>query len=94
MIDWGDDSIERWIGPYPSGEEIAVNHTWEIQGIYNIQVRVKDTDNLWGPWGELEVSMPVNQPVHSPVFVFPLLQKILERFKYQCLYCFQIILVD
>ena len=48
---------------------------WEKWGIYNIQVRAKETDNLWGPWAELEVTMPVNQQVQ-----YPFIQRLLERF--------------
>jgi outer membrane protein assembly factor BamB len=75
-IDWGDGDFEDWIGPYPSGEEITLSHTWDEEKTYTIRARAKDTDNLWGPWGELEVTMPVNQQSYS----FPLLQRLLERF--------------
>jgi len=27
-IDWGDNINSEWIGPYHSGEEITMNHTW------------------------------------------------------------------
>ena len=64
-IKWGDGKIENWIGPYPSGEEIKVKHSWDRWGIYQIQVRAKDTDNLWGPWGELEVTMPRNRATYN-----------------------------
>ena len=75
-IEWGDGSAEDWFGPYNSGEEVILSHTWDDQDTYTIRTRSKDTDNLWGPWGELEVSMPVNQQTYS----FPLLQRLLERF--------------
>lgn len=75
-IEWGDGEYEDWFGPYNSGEEVVVSHTWDEQGEYTIRTRAKDTDNLWGPWGYLEVSMPMNQHSYS----FPLLQRLLERF--------------
>ena len=59
-IDWGDGNIENWIGSYPSGETITVSHTWSSKGTYTISARAKDTDNLWGPWGTLSVTMPLN----------------------------------
>jgi len=46
------------------------------KGTYTIKARAKDTDNNWGPWGELKVRMPFS-------FDIPFLQfwmKILERF--------------
>ena len=75
-IEWGDGEFENWFGPYESGEEVIISHTWDEQNTYTIKARAKDTNNLWGPWGELEVTMPVNQHSYS----FPLLQRLLERF--------------
>ena len=65
-IEWGDGEVIDWIGPYDSGEEVIVSHTWDEQDTYTIKARAKDTNNLWGPWGELEVSMPVNQQSAHP----------------------------
>ena len=81
-IEWEDGSDTGWIGSYPSGEEITLNHTWEEKGTYTIRARAKDTDNLWGAWGDLEVTMPKNQQVSNMWFLrwlerFPILQKIL-----------------
>ncbi len=59
-IDWGDNTINDWFGPYASGETVTVSHTWSSQGIYTISARAKDTDNLWGPWGTLSVTMPLD----------------------------------
>ena len=74
-IEWGDGEYEDWFGPFASGEEVVISHTWDEQDTYTIRARAKDTDNLWGPWGELEVTMPVNQPVQ-----YPLLELFRERF--------------
>ena len=74
-IEWGNGEFEDWFGPYNSAEEVVVRHTWDEQDTYTIRARAKDTDNLWGPWGELEVTMPVNQ--QSP---YPLLELFRERF--------------
>jgi len=84
-IEWGDGKIEDWIGPIPSGEEIRVTHTWDEKGSYTIKARAKDTNNLWGPWGELEVTMPKNQnrQMHNSWFLqnhprmFPILRQLL-----------------
>ena len=74
-IEWGDGEFEDWFGPYDSGEEVVVSHSWNEKDTYTIRARAKDTDNLWGPWGELEVTMPVNQQTSYPFF-----QRFLERF--------------
>jgi len=76
-IEWGDGQIEKWLGPYDSGEEVKVKHEWGEEGTYTIKAQAKDTNGLIGPWGTLEVTMPVNQQVTNP-----LLQMLLERFPY------------
>ena len=86
-IEWGDGNTENWFGPYNSGEEVVVSHSWDEQDTYTIRARAKDTDNLWGPWGELEVTMPVNQQYQYPMFhwflerfpnAFPILRHLIE----------------
>ena len=75
-IEWGDDTYEDWIGPYSSGQEITVNHTWDEEKTYTIRAKAKDTLDVESPWSTLKVTMPVNQHSYS----FPLLQRFLERF--------------
>lgn len=75
-IDWGDGSYVDWFGPYESGEEVTVSHTWDEQGEYNIRAKTKDIFEAESEWGTLQVTMPVNQHSYS----FPLLQRILELF--------------
>jgi outer membrane protein assembly factor BamB len=77
FISWGDGSVEDWIGPYPSGETVAVSHSWGTKGTYVIEARAKNTDNLWGPYGELEVTMPKNKGLY---ITHPILNWLFERF--------------
>jgi hypothetical protein len=77
QIDWGDGSITDWIGPYNSGERITLNHSWTDKGTYTIKARAKDIDNNWGPWGELEVTMPKNKELF---ITHPILNWLLARF--------------
>ena len=80
-IEWGDGSKKDWFGPYGSGEEVKASHTWPNQGTYTIRARAKDTDNLWGPWGELVVTMPRNRATTSSLYLWFLERySILERF--------------
>jgi len=60
LIDWGTgDSGEQWSGPYPSGEVITRQHTWEEDGNYTIQVKAKDSKGAESNWSTLWVSMPL-----------------------------------
>ncbi|UCF49313.1 MAG: PQQ-binding-like beta-propeller repeat protein [Thermoplasmatales archaeon] len=55
-ITWGDGTVEKWIGPYDSGEKITINHTWSDKIRTNIRVRVKDIGGLHGPVGSMKVT--------------------------------------
>ncbi len=47
-----------WDGPYPSGEEITFNYTWENKGKHTISVQAKDGDGAVSEVTTLEVNMP------------------------------------
>ncbi len=81
-IDWGDRIKTSFIGPYRSGEKIIIHNSWQNSGPYKITVRVKDTENLWGPWSELTVTMSRNRATFNPFLLrffdmFPIMQRIL-----------------
>jgi C1A family cysteine protease len=57
-IDWGDGKKEEWIGPFASGLEITVSHTWVSIGSFNVKVKVKDPFNEESDWATLKVKMP------------------------------------
>ena len=83
-IEWGDGSTKDWFGPYSSGEEVKASHKWTQEETFTIRTRAKDTDNLWGPWGELTVTMPRNKALSASLFLqlleqFPLLREVLLR---------------
>jgi hypothetical protein len=56
-IDWGDGKKEEWIGPYASGEEITIKHTWNEKGNYVIKAKAKNINSVESGWGALEVSI-------------------------------------
>ena len=76
-IEWGDKSITEWQGPYISGEEMRINHSYRYTAVYNIRVKAKDTDDLWGPWDEFEIRIKTSR--NKETFNFSFLQ-FLERF--------------
>jgi hypothetical protein len=41
-IDWGDGTIEDWFGPFESGEEVIVGHTYNETGTYGIRAKSQD----------------------------------------------------
>lgn len=42
-FDWGDETGQICIGPYPSGEDVTISHTWLENGTYTITVKASDT---------------------------------------------------
>jgi len=83
-IDWGDNTIIDWTGPYTSGQTITINHTWNTKGTFTINARAKDTENLWGPWSKYNVSItPKSRADFSSLFLsflerFPILEILLQ----------------
>ncbi|RLF57918.1 MAG: hypothetical protein DRN27_06760 [Thermoplasmata archaeon] len=56
-IEWGDGSIEEWIGSYGYNEEISVSHTWDQKGSYEIKAKAKDIYDAESDWGVLQIQM-------------------------------------
>lgn len=84
-IQWGDENIEEWIGPYNSGEGVTISHTFTKEGTYIIQAKAKDKYEAESSWGQLSVSMPRNKILPELFFsrllesfsnAFPILQYI------------------
>jgi hypothetical protein len=70
-VNWGDESVDDWSGPFNSGEIVTVSHNWSTRGKFTIKARAKTTNGLIGPWGELEIKIPRNKPlVHYHIFRF------------------------
>jgi len=60
-IDWGDETVEGWLGPYESGEMIYLNHSWDLKGNYFIKAKAKDIYDAEGEWSFFEVTVPKNK---------------------------------
>ena len=72
-IDWGDNTSSGWLGPYNSGEEIDVEHSWNKQGNYQIRVKAKDIYGYESSWGILKITIPQNHPY--------IMEKYIDRLK-------------
>jgi hypothetical protein len=64
-IDWGDNNTEEWNGPYNSGEEFSIAHSWTEKGSYTIKAKVKDEHGAESDWATLEVNMPRNKIISN-----------------------------
>ncbi len=58
FIDWGDGTTTDWLGPYDSGTEILVNHTWEKKQTFTVKAKAKDSMGAESEWATLPVKIP------------------------------------
>jgi hypothetical protein len=79
MIDWGDGETSMIYGPYESGEECTVPHTWFERGEVMVRVKAIDENNAESEWSEpLPVSMSRTKIIHFKEIIIALIQKLLS----------------
>ncbi len=69
-IDWGDGTHENWAGPYASGVDATISHTYDEEGDYVIGAKANDVFDDESDWGYLEVTMPINQHSFHSLFIW------------------------
>jgi hypothetical protein len=76
-IKWGDGSSNEE-GPFSSGEEIIVSHSWEKTGNYIIEARARDEFcGVYSDWSDFEITIPKEKTL---IFKENLLTILFERF--------------
>ena len=76
-IDWGDDNVMDWDGPYPSCTPVLECHTYEQEKDYTIIAKAQDINGLNSTEATLTITIPRNKPFN---FNFNLLDWFLEHF--------------
>jgi hypothetical protein len=86
-IDWGDSTTTNLAGPYDSGVQVSVNHTYSVKGTYTVKAKAKDVHGLESDWGTFQFKAPVSSnmpflPFWEQLFerypnIFPLLRHLL-----------------
>lgn len=69
-INWGDDTNSGWIGPYTSGQQIIVPHSWGKKGKYVIEAKANDTYGAESDWSEFTVTMPRDKTTNTLFLIF------------------------
>lgn len=59
FVDWGDGNTTGWLGPYDSGEQLIVNHTWQTKQTFTMKAKAKDTVGAESEWATLTVKIPI-----------------------------------
>lgn len=65
-INWDDGVVEKYIGPYNSGEKIIITHTWDRRGSYSLKVKSHDIWGAQSEWTTISVTMPKFKLINSP----------------------------
>jgi thiol-disulfide isomerase/thioredoxin len=81
---WGDGCpAVEWDGPYASGEEVTMSHTFETKGDYTITAKAKDIYDAESGLGSLDIQIPrvrLGLPLFERIFVkFPHIYQILQN---------------
>jgi len=79
-INWGDDTQEVCIGPYPSGAEASATHIWSEKGNYIIKAKARDVYGTESNWATYSVSMPKNKL--SNMILFKIFENLFSRFEF------------
>ena len=82
-INWGDDQLDKWIGPYESGEDVILSHNWSSSEIFTIKVIAKDNCGAISEPETIEVIMLKDKTVAHPLLLrlfekFSLIEKIIS----------------
>ncbi len=79
LVGWGDEEIIYLFGPYGSGEEVILQHSWNKQGTFTIKAKAIDVFDDESDWAELTVQTPRNKVLSKPLF-FGFFEKFLNTF--------------
>ena len=85
-VDWDDGNDTGWIGPYSSGEQIILNHSWKQKGSYWIKAWAKDTLEGKSSQASFKISILTNDKSKQTYqrsldpFIIKILEKLIKRF--------------
>jgi len=83
-FDWGDGTNSDWIGPYASGVNASANHTWTVNGTYQIKVKAIDTFYAESEWSDtltvLVDDTPPTVKITKPIRGLYIIDKMIRRF--------------
>jgi len=58
FVDWADETNTGWLGPFPSGTELKLNHSWNEVKNYRIQAKAKDINDDVSEWSYHTINFP------------------------------------
>jgi predicted acyl esterase len=84
FIDWGDGDNTGWLGPYNSGEEITLTHTWHSEAKFTIKAKAMDINEDESEWSYHQFSTPKFKGSNNSILLwlserFPILFAVLQQ---------------
>jgi hypothetical protein len=74
---WDDGNITDWLGPYASSQITTASHTWMHVGVYEIRVKLKDTNGTESDWSEPHmITIIEGGPPNKPILNGPPVGKV------------------
>lgn len=58
QINWGDGTVEDWVGPFEPNEIVIRDYLWDEKGNFTIMARAKVIYAVIGDWGAFDVEIP------------------------------------
>ena len=79
FVYWGDGDYEDWDGPYTSGEEATLGHSWSKAGVYTITAKAMDEYGAKSEPNQVQLKITKSKELTSPV-LHQILEKLVNHF--------------
>ena len=83
-VDWDDGQKTEWLGPYSSGEQIALSHSWNKKGGYWIKAWAKDVYEGSGKQALFKMNILTNKAktanIYNNQLFVQFFEKLINRF--------------
>jgi hypothetical protein len=70
LVEFGDGSDSGWLGPYTSGSEIEIKHTYDSLKTYKIKAKAKDNLGEESGYGNT-ISVDIESPSLKNIYITP-----------------------
>jgi rhodanese-related sulfurtransferase len=67
LVNWSDGTNVVWLGPFASGEEVTLNHTWAEKGTYKIKSIASDRYGNESEEATYSITFPRDKIVTNPL---------------------------
>ncbi|KYK27468.1 hypothetical protein AYK20_02640 [Thermoplasmatales archaeon SG8-52-1] len=78
-IDWDDGQDTGWLGPFSSGEQIKLSHSWNKKGGYWIKAWAKDIYESCSNQGMFKMTILKNKAKSANIYNSPLFVQFFEK---------------